>query len=81
MQKVKTLIIIGDNKELLSNELDVDVAIVYHDNLDQAVEYIFSIITQGDTVLLSPGTSSYCMYDNYQHRGNHFKELVNKYVC
>ena len=79
--KVKKLIIIGDNKELLSNELEVDVAIVYHDNLDQAVEYIFSIMTQGDTVLLSPGTSSYCMYDNYQHRGNHFKELVNKHAC
>ena len=59
--KVKTLIIIGDNKELLTNELKVDVAIVYHDSLDQAVEYIFSIMTQGDTVLLSPGTSSYCV--------------------
>ena len=58
----------------------MDVAIVYFDTLNQAVEYIFSIITQGDSTII-PVASSYCMYKNYQHRGNHFKELVNKYVC
>ena len=35
----------------------------------------------GDTVLMSPGTSSYYNYSNFEQRGNHFKELVNKYAC
>ena len=80
MLKQKILILIGDNKDNLYEMLDVKINKVCYKDLEDAISYIFSVMTSGDTVLMSPGTSSYCMYDNYQHRGNHFKELINKYA-
>ena len=79
-EKVKILILIGDNKDNLYEMLDVKINKVCYTDLEDAISYIFSVMTSGDTVLMSPGTSSYYMYDNYQHRGNHFKELIKKYA-
>ena len=78
--KVKILIMIGDNKDVLNKLLHVNTNKVCYEDLEDAIPYIFSVMVPGDTVLMSPGTSSYYMYDNYQHRGNHFKELVKKYA-
>ena len=79
-EKVKILIMIGDNKDDLDKLLHVNTNKVCYEDLEGAMSYVFSVMAPGDTVLMSPGTSSYCMYDNYQHRGNHFKELVKKYA-
>ncbi len=79
-EKVKKLILIGENRELLNKALRVSSKKVFCNSLEHATSYIFSVMSPGDTILMSPGTSSYCMYDNYQQRGNHFKELINNYV-
>ena len=68
-EKVKILIMIGDNKDDLNKQLDVDTNKVCFVYLEDAISHIFSVMIPGDTVLMSPGTSSYYMYDNYQHRG------------
>ncbi len=78
--KVKLLVIIGDNQDCLYEELSVDIKKMCFDSLDEATAYIFSIMVAGDTVLMSPGTSSYYSYDNYEHRGDHFKNIVKKYA-
>ena len=78
--KVKLLVIIGENKDYLFEELTVDVKKICFDTLESAADYIFTIMSPGDTVLMSPGTSSYYMYDNYEHRGGHFKNIVMNYA-
>ena len=79
-ERVRILIMIGDNKDDLNKQLDVDTNKVCFVYLEDAISHAFSVMIPGDTVLMSPGTSSYYMYDNYQHRGHHFKELVKKHA-
>lgn len=40
------------------------------------VKAAFSESMMGDVVLLSPAAASFDMFENYQHRGNVFKEIV-----
>jgi len=47
------------------------------DNMKQAVNLANKIAESGDVVLLSPASASWGMYNNYEERGNEFKELVN----
>ena len=46
--------------------------------LDEAVEEAVKIAEPGDTVLLSPTTSSFDQYTCFEERGDHFKKLVNE---
>ena len=50
------------------------------ENLEDAISYILSNVVSGDTVLLSPGTSSFYTYSDYTERGEHFKTLVKKHA-
>ena len=46
----------------------------YGANMEECVQKAFSIAREGDTVLLSPACASWDMYDNFDQRGEHFKE-------
>lgn len=45
--------------------------------LDEAVAEAVKVAEPGDTVLLSPTTSSFDQYTCFEERGDHFKKLVN----
>ena len=45
--------------------------------LDEALDEANKIANTGDTVLLSPTTSSFDQYTCFEERGEHFKKLVN----
>ena len=47
-------------------------------SMDEAVKLAKEAATKGDVVLLSPACASFDMFDNYEHRGKVFKELVNR---
>ncbi|MBP5273284.1 MAG: UDP-N-acetylmuramoyl-L-alanine--D-glutamate ligase [Clostridia bacterium] len=46
--------------------------------LDEAVAEAVKVAEPGDTVLLSPTTSSFDQYTCFEERGEHFKKLVNE---
>ena len=46
-------------------------------DLVQAVDEARKAAVSGDTVLLSPTTSSFDQYPNFEERGKHFKQIVN----
>ena len=48
------------------------------DSLGEAVAAARRLACPGDTVLFSPGTSSFDMFRNYGERGNLFKNFVNQ---
>lgn len=45
--------------------------------LDEAVAEANKIAERGDTVLLSPTTSSFDQYTCFEERGDHFKKIIN----
>ena len=46
--------------------------------LDRAVQSAAQHAKPGDIVLLAPACSSFDQFENYEHRGRIFKELVAK---
>lgn len=73
---VKKVIGFGACGKRLVTELVGDNGIVVA-NLDEAVAEANKIAESGDTVLLSPTTSSFDQYSCFEERGEHFKTIVN----
>ena len=48
------------------------------EEFSDAVKHAKSIAKPGDFVLFSPGYKSFDMFQNFEHRGEVFKQLVNK---
>ena len=47
-------------------------------DMDECVQTAFKMAEPGDTVLLSPACAGWDMYDNYEQRGDHFKDCVRR---
>ena len=75
MKPVKQVIGYGAAGKRIAFDL-VDNPIIVT-TLDEAVNKAHKLAKAGDIVLLSPTTSSYDQYRNYEERGKHFKSLVN----
>lgn len=73
---VKKVIGFGACGKRLVDELVGKDGIVV-ENLVQALDEANKIAGSGDTVLLSPTTSSFDQYSGFEERGEHFKKLVN----
>lgn len=73
---VKKVIGYGLSGARIVNDLVGQEGIVVKD-LDQALQQANKIAESGDTVLLSPTTSSFDQYSCFEQRGQHFKDLVN----
>lgn len=73
---VKKVIGFGVCGKRLVDELVGKDGIVVED-LAQALNEANKVAESGDTVLLSPTTSSFDQYSGFEERGEHFKKLVN----
>lgn len=78
-RKVKTLILIGEAKERINRDIGDFAETFLIGTFEEAVVIAYQKSRIGDCVLLSPGCSSFDMFENYVERGNYFKELVNKF--
>lgn len=47
-------------------------------DMDECVRKASELAKNGDSVLLSPACASWDMYDNFEQRGKHFKECVER---
>ena len=75
---VKKMLVLGRDGHFITEAADrcgFSDYIVCKD-LPDCVKRAAAIAEPGDTVLLSPACASWDMYDNYEQRGEHFKECV-----
>ena len=78
-EKVKSIICIGlDNKKIIETFSSVVDSIIETTTMIEAVRNAYKIAKPGEIVLLSPACSSFDLFDNYEDRGNQFKEQVRK---
>jgi UDP-N-acetylmuramoylalanine--D-glutamate ligase len=76
-EKVKAIICLGlDNEKILQTFGNVVDLIVETAGAEEAVKVAYKIAEKGDTVLLSPACASFDLFENYEDRGNKFKEAV-----
>lgn len=57
-----------------------NISSLYFTTLHEAFIACIHAINDNDCVLLSPAGSSFDLYDNYEKRGEHFKQLVAHYT-
>lgn len=76
--KIKCLVVLGQTANQIADtvrKFGFD-KIIFTNSLEEAVEECRKTAVPGDAVLLSPACASWGMFDNYEQRGDLFKELV-----
>ena len=78
-EKVKGLVALGESGEKVMTELGPYTPHAYRaSSMEEAIQFARLMAEPGDTVLLSPACASFDMFDNYEHRGDTFKRLVQE---
>jgi UDP-N-acetylmuramoylalanine--D-glutamate ligase len=80
-EKVKVLVCLGKDNDKLKEAFGRIVPVVVETtSIEYAVRMGKLLSTPGDVVLLSPACASFDLFNNYEHRGQRFKEAVEKIV-
>ena len=82
-EHVKTLILIGATSQVIYEALkktgkESGVETIFVSSYEEAVNTARDKANSGDVVLLSPASTSFDMFRNFEERGNLFKKLVNE---
>ena len=75
-ERVKAVYTIGAAATKIASQIEGAAPIVDAGTLDAAVAAAAEAAQPGDVVLLAPACSSFDQFQNYEHRGQVFKELV-----
>jgi len=73
---VKLVITLGEAAERIEKTLSNHPPFLRADSMASAVSLAFQSSEAGDVILLSPGCTSFDMFDNFEQRGDTFREEV-----
>jgi UDP-N-acetylmuramoylalanine--D-glutamate ligase len=79
-KRVKKIYAIGSSAGKVYDYFNLIVPTEIKNSMEDCVESAHRDAVNGSVVLLSPACASFDMFDNYEHRGKVFKELVNKLI-
>jgi UDP-N-acetylmuramoylalanine--D-glutamate ligase len=74
--RAKGILTIGKAGPVIAEKLEGAAPITPLENMERAVKWAAENAQSGDVVLLSPACASFDQYRNFEHRGEHFEELV-----
>ncbi len=76
-ERVRLLVLIGETARKIASDLEPSgVRTVFARDMGDAVGRARAAAAPGETVLLSPGCSSFDMFTDYKERGDVFKSAV-----
>jgi len=77
-QHARLALLIGGAAEKIAAQIAGSVSAEMAGTLDRAVHIAFERARPGDTVLLAPACASFDQFENFEHRGRVFKQLVRQ---
>jgi UDP-N-acetylmuramoylalanine--D-glutamate ligase len=77
-ERVRAIYTIGSAAPKIESQLRGVVPILSCERLEKAVNDAAAAARPGEVVLLAPACSSFDQFENYEHRGRVFKELVGE---
>ena len=75
-RQARAIVTIGSAADRIAEALNGTVEIVPAGDMEKAVAWARGNAVSGETVLLSPACASFDQYRNFEHRGEHFEQLV-----
>jgi UDP-N-acetylmuramoylalanine--D-glutamate ligase len=75
-RSARRVLVIGAAAEKIARELGESVPVEHAGTLDRAVRAAWAHAQPGDVILLAPACASFDQFENFEHRGRVFKELV-----
>ena len=75
---VTHIVCYGETKDRIkefADECKIDCTVV--NTLEEATKFAYNISNEGDTILLSPACASWDQFEDFEKRGNVFKEVIN----
>jgi UDP-N-acetylmuramoylalanine--D-glutamate ligase len=77
-EKAVLALLIGTAADKIEQQICGSVAIKRAGTLENAVQFAAQAAHTGDIVLLAPACASFDQFENYEHRGRVFKQLVRE---
>lgn len=77
-EKAILALLIGAAAEKIEKQISGSVALERAETLERAVQTASHAAQRGDVVLLAPACASFDQFQNYEHRGRVFKDLVRE---
>jgi UDP-N-acetylmuramoylalanine--D-glutamate ligase len=79
--RIKALVCMGLNNEKLVKAFRGRIDEIHSTaSLDDAMRRVRKRASPGDVVLLSPACASFDLFDNYEHRGNLFRQWIEREI-
>ncbi len=75
---LKAVFLLGETRIAMAEALKPYTQVVLVDNMEMAVELAAKSAVSGDCVLLSPACASFDKYQNFEQRGQHYRQCVKE---
>jgi UDP-N-acetylmuramoylalanine--D-glutamate ligase len=78
-QSIKSIIAYGEGSNDIYNSLSDSYEVIKINKFEKAISSAIQLAERGDSVLMSPGCASYDQFNNFEERGDCFKDIVERH--